>query len=624
MGSSLIFPEPVRKAGALTFGDACEALIPAAVHSRFFQTHRDTHPHFVASCLPESSLIRLEAIKSGISIDEICGEVTASIQRALELLMLGSAVVLEQDYAEREKDMGNVLASLASKGLVSEQASTIPYCDSDKTFILKELGSVACGSCGERLVLDYNTRCTRCGTPVSSNSPYVYCNICGGTTTRHPVRIVMVTNNLQSAKPTTTPVVNYHESLTAGDMAESLLPIGFRDSGNTFHSNEYFGYLLSAYTSYTLASDHNIDEFVYHAHRTPTNLAYGILPAILETAGFYGRIRVFQAAKSLPPRPLIDAKLTNLCSHLSPDHIMVASLIAPHSETIEHLEAALDIQEKIGAPIARVLQFAQSKFPAGLPAISVESLTEGPDTRLVNEATTLLTSSREKGLSAEFSAMLANLVGLAQRLMDYFITSAPWTVMRSDPARAAKITHLSTRVAASLLISAQPILPYLSEQYDKAIKIESGSGWLSPLDLKIEWKQQTPGNYIHTPKTNVKSLVDTLNKELNPPPEVTIDEFSRFDLRVAHVKSVERIGGTRKLLRIRIRIGEEHRTIVSSIGDQYAPEELVGKSIVVLTNLKPAKFAGVVSYGMLLAAEKEGAVSLLTIMREITDGVKIH
>ena len=107
---------------------------------------------------------------------------------------------------------------------------------------------------------------------------------------------------------------------------------------------------------------------------------------------------------------------------------------------------------------------------------------------------------------------------------------------------------------------------------------------------------------------------------------VTIDEFAKLDLRVALVLAVERVPKTEKLLKIDLDLGFEKRTIVSGIAQFYEAEQLVGKRIVIIANLKPAKIRGVESRGMLLAAGGRGegeTLGLLTLDKEIPPGTRV-
>jgi methionyl-tRNA synthetase len=104
---------------------------------------------------------------------------------------------------------------------------------------------------------------------------------------------------------------------------------------------------------------------------------------------------------------------------------------------------------------------------------------------------------------------------------------------------------------------------------------------------------------------------------------ISIEDFMKIKLKVGKVLQAERVKGSKKLIKLIVDIGEE-RQIVAGIGEQYSPEELIGRSIVVLSNLKPAKLMGVESQGMLLAATGEdGKISILTIDREVNAGAGI-
>ncbi len=106
--------------------------------------------------------------------------------------------------------------------------------------------------------------------------------------------------------------------------------------------------------------------------------------------------------------------------------------------------------------------------------------------------------------------------------------------------------------------------------------------------------------------------------------EVPFEDFKRLDIRVGNITSVERVRRTVKLYKILVDLGSfGTRQTVSSLVGYYEPDGLVGKRIVFLTNLKQAKFAGEVSQGMLLAAETDGKLALLTTDREIPSGARI-
>jgi methionyl-tRNA synthetase len=105
--------------------------------------------------------------------------------------------------------------------------------------------------------------------------------------------------------------------------------------------------------------------------------------------------------------------------------------------------------------------------------------------------------------------------------------------------------------------------------------------------------------------------------------EIDYEEFSKVDLRVGKILAAEAVPKSNKLLKLKIDIGEE-RTIVAGIGKDYTPAELIGRKIVIVANLKPAKLMGVESYGMLLATDTDKGLTVLTFDREAKTGAKIR
>lgn len=106
-------------------------------------------------------------------------------------------------------------------------------------------------------------------------------------------------------------------------------------------------------------------------------------------------------------------------------------------------------------------------------------------------------------------------------------------------------------------------------------------------------------------------------------PQITIDEFMKIQLRTATVLSAERVPKSEKLLKLQVSLGTEQRQIVAGIGKKYEPDALVGKTIVIVANLKPAKLMGIESQGMVLAAGDADVRGLITVQEEVDPGTKV-
>ena len=120
-------------------------------------------------------------------------------------------------------------------------------------------------------------------------------------------------------------------------------------------------------------------------------------------------------------------------------------------------------------------------------------------------------------------------------------------------------------------------------------------------------------------------MVEQEKASIQPPikPEITLEEFGKIDLRVATVIQAERIPKAKKVLKLEVDLGHK-RTIVAGIAQNYAPEELVGKQIIIVANLKPAKLMGVISNGMLVAAVDNSGPTLAALDKPADPGTPLR
>jgi len=105
---------------------------------------------------------------------------------------------------------------------------------------------------------------------------------------------------------------------------------------------------------------------------------------------------------------------------------------------------------------------------------------------------------------------------------------------------------------------------------------------------------------------------------------ISIDQFMQVDLRVAEVRAAERVPKSKKLIKMTVFTGDSERTIVAGIATKYAPEELVGRKVVIVANLEPKPLAGIESNGMVLAASIDGEPSLLSVDPAVPPGTKVR
>ncbi len=242
-----------------------------------------------------------------------------------------------------------------------------------------------------------------------------------------------------------------------------------------------------------------------------------------------------------------------------------------------------------------------------------------------------------------------NLIGRANKYID---ETAPW-ILAKYPAQAERLQAVMYNLAEALRIIAILIAPFVPVTAPKiyeqlglgkpesffmadavwgklatGTKVQKGE----PLFPRIEVTEAGETVIAATKKTAAKAIKAEApkaeaKKEAKPAAaaagEITIDDFAKIDLRVATVIAAERVPKTDKLIKLQVKIGDEERTIVSGIAQHYEPENLIGKNVIVIANLKPAKLRGIESRGMVLAASDGEGNLVLADAPGIASGSKV-
>jgi methionyl-tRNA synthetase len=213
----------------------------------------------------------------------------------------------------------------------------------------------------------------------------------------------------------------------------------------------------------------------------------------------------------------------------------------------------------------------------------------------------------------------------------YIVENEPW-ILGKDPAAKEKLTMIMYNLLAALRAIAILISPFMPQTAQKILG-QIGITEKEKLDLAcvLKWDSLSVGNTL----TRGESLFPRIEKEKEIPatpkakividlkPEIDYEEFVKVDLRVATVLEAQMVPKSNKLIQMKIDIGEE-RTIVAGIGKDYRPEDIIGKKIVIVANLKPAKLMGIESRGMLLATDTDLGLTILGFDREPKAGAKIR
>jgi methionyl-tRNA synthetase len=234
-----------------------------------------------------------------------------------------------------------------------------------------------------------------------------------------------------------------------------------------------------------------------------------------------------------------------------------------------------------------------------------------------------------------FPRLLADIWNVVNAMNRYIVDEQPWTLAK-DPSKKQKLNNVLYNTSEGLrfiggLIA--PVIPSSADTLWNQLGLDKAASNCTMDDLR--WGQLQPGTKLREvvplfPRIELKGDEAVEDQQQHsktvemPKPEpqerISIEDFTKTGLRVAEVKAAEKVEGSKKLLKITVDLGNEVRTVVAGIADAYAPEDLVGKQVVIVTNLKPAKLMGVESNGMVLAASVDGKPVLVSLSAPVPNG----
>ena len=227
----------------------------------------------------------------------------------------------------------------------------------------------------------------------------------------------------------------------------------------------------------------------------------------------------------------------------------------------------------------------------------------------------------------------SEMMGIARLGNKYLADNEPWKLIKIEPERVKTIMSIALEITRCLSIAAMPFLPKTAQKLQVFLNIDSHK-WNDLFDTQL-----TVGSKINTAEILFKKIDDEFVefevqklKEKSkqtfkfPPMKETIDfdTFQKMDLRMGKILSAEKVEKADKLLKLVVDTGIDTRTVVSGIAQHYSPDDIVGKTVLVLLNLEPRKIRGVESQGMVLMAEnEEGELSFLETEKEFLHGQSV-
>ena len=266
--------------------------------------------------------------------------------------------------------------------------------------------------------------------------------------------------------------------------------------------------------------------------------------------------------------------------------------------------------------INRVMVLAQKYYQGKVPSMGELNETDNEVLTKLKEFPSIMEKEIQNFHFRAYSQEVMNLARLGNK---YLADQEPWKLIKIDPKRVETIMFTAIQIAAGLSILCEPLLPFTAQKLKKMLLIKAS--WK---DVIGHQSLLATGHLLSQPKLLFEKIEnEEINKQLsklknnlfhekdkNEVEEarkkmISFDDFSQLDIKTGTILKAEKMVKTEKLLVLKIDLGQEQRTIVSGIAQSYSPEEVVGKKVTVLTNLKPKAIRGVESQGMLLMAEDQ-------------------
>jgi methionyl-tRNA synthetase len=309
---------------------------------------------------------------------------------------------------------------------------------------------------------------------------------------------------------------------------------------------------------------------------------------------------------------------------------MVFGLDADFSEEAFVGRLNADLANDLGNLVARATTLIVSH--GGITRVPAPAELDRQEVAIRQSAAELLSRDGPQSLHEAMDAFafhraLGRVWNLIALLNGYVDLSKPWELAK-DPAARARLERVLYVLGESLRILGIVLAPFLP---DAAGRIRQALGQTGePRLTQAAWGGLQPG----TPVQKLSGLFPRVDQRATAPAAegpaaagtaalATKEQFAKLDLRVAEVVAAEPVAKSKKLLKLSVSLGGEPRTVVAGIAEHYRAEELVGKKVVIVANLEPARLMGIESQGMLLAGSAEGRLSILILDRDLPPGATV-
>ena len=255
----------------------------------------------------------------------------------------------------------------------------------------------------------------------------------------------------------------------------------------------------------------------------------------------------------------------------------------------------------------------------------------------VKEFPNIIGKSIERYRFREASQELMNLARLGNK---YLADEEPWKVIKLDEERVKTIMFIALQISSALAILSEPFLPFTSTKLKNILNIDKKLSWKNVTEIAILLpaghqinkaellfsKIEDKAIEAQVEKLQATKIANEQENKVIEPQKETIDfeDFTKLDIRIGTILEAEKVVKTKKLLKLKVDVGIDTRTIVSGIAESFSPEDIIGQQVSVLVNLAPRKIRGVESQGMILMTDTpDGKLAFVEPDKAVKNGQEV-